>query len=313
MIKSGEAEFFFVANDALEDVLIHLQTKGYKYFEQKNEICTNEQLFAMGYAWPEYIHRIYRGYNRAILESKGEIVVLVNSDHNFSPDWLENLLKYFDSQKIVCSQLIEPKHSRFGLFPSAINGEFGNTPDNFDKEGFLNFAKRVRKSGFFLGGAYMPCMFYKDISIYTGLYPEGNIAGTSFDEISMTGDEAFFDRLSKNGIVHITSRDSIVYHLKEGEKDDKVDLEVGKGKIRKDNLNIKVVDYKPLPSFQIKNYRLLIQQTMDHSQIMAQLLSTETKPLFTRKNIVLFLEKHLPSFLNSFIHLIWRIIKKLHT
>lgn len=274
MIKSGEAEFFFVANDPTEKLLSHLKNKGYNYIEQNNPIYLDEELLKMGYAKPEYMHRVYKGYNRAILHSKGAIVVLVNSDNYFSPDWLENLLKYFDTQKIVCSQLVEPKHSKHAVFHSAVNGEFGNNPDNFNKDGFLDFAMRKKRTGISLGGAYMPCMFHKDMGIYAGLYPEGNLAGNSFDNVTMTGDEAFFDRLSKNGILHITSLDSIVYHLKEGEKDDVSELlfEENDG-LGNPNNKFDSITYSSLPPIKTNGYQILIQSTLEHSQIIAQLLA----------------------------------------
>jgi hypothetical protein len=279
MIRSGEAEFFFVANDPTAKLLSHLKNKNYNFIEQNNEIYSGEELFKMGYAWPEYIHRVYRGYNSAILRSKGEIIVLINSDHYFSPDWLENLLKYYDTQKIVCSQLVEPKHHKFGLFPGALPGEFGNTTDSFDKDGFLDFAMKIRKTGINLGGAYMPCMFSKDLGIYAGLYPEGNIAGESFDKIFKTGDEAFFERLSANNILHITALDSIVYHLKEGEKDTEEDLGTKKNDDESDsNKKFHSKNYSLLPSINTKNFTISIKPTLEHTQIITQLINNGLKP-----------------------------------
>lgn len=277
MLKSGEAEFFFVANDPTEKIVTHLKNKGYNFIEQNNEIHSDEELFKMGYAWPEYIHRVYRGYNRAILHSKGEIIVLINSDHYFSPDWLENLLKYYDTQKIVCSQLVEPKHHKFGIFPEAINGEFGNTTDNFNKDGFLDFAMKIKKTGTYTGGAYMPCMFSKDLGIYSGLYPEGNIAGKSFDKIQKTGDEAFFARLSTKKVLHITALDSIVYHLKEGEKDaeEELNLNIVEDKVK--DVTLTGTNYVPLPSISTKNYTLSIKPISEHSIIIEQLLNNGPK------------------------------------
>ena len=147
MIKNGDAEFFFIANDPTDRLIEHLDKKGYKYFLNINPKYSEEELFRMGYGKPEYINRVYKGWNRAILESQGEIVVLVNSDNYFSPDWLENLLKNLNKKRVVCSQLVERKHPKYGVFPGAIHGEFGNQPENFNKKGFMEFAKKIRKSG----------------------------------------------------------------------------------------------------------------------------------------------------------------------
>lgn len=35
----------------------------------------------MGYAFPEYINRVYAGYNFGIKKSDSDIIVLVNSDN----------------------------------------------------------------------------------------------------------------------------------------------------------------------------------------------------------------------------------------
>jgi hypothetical protein len=278
MIKSGEAEFFFVANDPTEKLLSHLKNRGYNFIEQYNKIYSDEEMFKMGYSWPEYIHRVYKGYNSAILHSKGEIIVLINSDHYFSPDWLENLLKYYDTQKIVCSQLIEPIHPKFGLFPSAIQGEFGNSTDSFNKDGFLDLAMRIKKTGLYLGGAYMPCMFSRDLAIYVGLYPEGNIAGESFNDINKTGDEAFFEKLSKKGILHITALDSVVYHLKEGEKDTEEEMLAGEDNTQNNSIEKSITKSSTtLNLVKTKNYTISIQPTIEHSHIITQLLNKGLK------------------------------------
>jgi len=220
-LKRGEAEFFFVANDPTEELLAHLQQKGYKHYVNRNPMQTEEELFKMGYGAPLHINRVYRGYNKAIESAEGEIVVLVNSDNYFSPDWLENLLKYLSSKTIVCSKLVECINPKYGsVFPGAYHGEFGLHPDNFDKEAFLRFCERVKTTGLQFGGAYMPCAFYKRLAIQVGSYPDGNLAGASFNHVVATGDEVFFRKLSKAGIKHVTAMDSIVYHTKEGEMDE---------------------------------------------------------------------------------------------
>lgn len=225
LIRRGEAEFFFVANDPTEELLAHLQQMKYKHFVNYNPKRTDEELFKMGYGEPEYIHRVYRGWNKAITSATGDILVLVNSDNYFSPDWLENLLKYSSSKTIVCSKLVERMHPEHGIFPGAYQGEFGSHPDNFDEESFLKFCERVKMTGLQVGGAYMPCALYKRLAIDVGLYPEGNLAGTSFKDIVAYGDEAFFVKLSKAGARHVTAMDSIVYHTKEGEMDEPNDLQ----------------------------------------------------------------------------------------
>jgi hypothetical protein len=220
-LKRGEAEFFFVANDPTEELLAHLQQQDYKHYVNRNPMQTEEELFKMGYGAPLHIHRVYRGYNKAIESAEGEIVVLVNSDNYFSPDWLENLLKYVSSKTIVCSKLVECINTKYGyIFPGAYHGEFGSHPDTFNKDAFLKFCEQVKITGLQLGGSYMPCAFYKRLAIQVGLYPEGNVASDSFNKVVATGDEVFFKKLSKADVKHVTAMDSIVYHTKEGEMDE---------------------------------------------------------------------------------------------
>lgn len=220
MLRSGKAELIFVANDPTVELVEFLKEQKYPFVINVNEHLSDEEMFKLGYGKPEYIRRVYRGYNRGILEAKGNKICLINSDNFFSEDWLENLLKYLDYKKVVCATLVEPGHDKFGVFPFAVRANFGKTVDDFQKEQFYQFAASISKTGFLSGGAYMPCLMYKDVAIFAGLYPEGNLAGNDFDTIIRYGDEDFYDRLQAFGIKHITAKDSVVYHLKEGEISD---------------------------------------------------------------------------------------------
>ena len=53
-----------------------------------NRRYSDDELFALGYGAPEYMSRVYRGYNEGIRAAAGDYVVLINSDNYFSPDWL---------------------------------------------------------------------------------------------------------------------------------------------------------------------------------------------------------------------------------
>jgi len=269
MLKTGEAEFFFVANDPTDELVNHLVKKKYPLIVNRNEKLTEEELFAQGYGSPEYICRVYKGYNQGILHAKGTQIVLINSDNYFSPDWLENLLKYSDYKSIVTSTLVEPGHSKFSIFPGALHASFGNNPDNFEKEKFLNYADKVRTTGIKIGGAYMPCLFYKDIALYVGLYPNGNIAGKSYDEIIQYGDEKFYEKLWKIGISHITSKDSIVYHLKEGERDDIIE-DRDTNPIDLESIEV-CKTFAEIPYTNFSNLNVTLQPSLEHSEIMRKM------------------------------------------
>lgn len=222
LITTGVAEFYFVANDASEELVNYLIEKDYRHFINNNIRKDEEELFSLGYGAPEYINRVYCGYNFGITKAQGRIVILLNSDNCLSPDWLENLLKYLGKETIVTSQLVERSHPKFGVFPGAYHCEFGNRPDVYNESEFLHFVNRAKITGIRKGGAYMPCAFFKDKAEEVGLYPQGNIAGKNFSEVVEYGDQHFFRKLSNIGVLHVTALDSIVYHFKEGEMDDDI-------------------------------------------------------------------------------------------
>ena len=214
---TSDVEFFFVANDAEPHLLKHLHWQDYPHVAHHNRRHSEEWLFAQGYAKPEYISRVYAGWNRAIMESD-EICVLVNSDHLFSPGWLPELLAPLlaNDKLIVCSQSVEPPDCDFN---GAWSMDFGRTPATFRKAEFLEYAAANRQPGVMRsGGVYMPCAFYRKYAIGAGLYPEGNLHGGSYDKIAKSGDTALFERMHERyGIEHVTAMGSIVYHFHEGE------------------------------------------------------------------------------------------------
>jgi len=276
MLHTGEAEFFFVANDPEEDLLAHLINKGYPFILNNNIKLSEAELFELGYGKPEYMSRVYKGYNQGIIHAKGQKVVLINSDNYFSPDWLENLLKYSEYKNIICSTLVEPGHDIHPVFPSAFHVNFGKKVSEFKKDDFLKFTSKIKKTGLKYGGAYMPCIFNRNLAFYAGLYPEGNLAKDSFDEIFDYGDKVFYQKLLGFGIKHYTAKDSIVYHLKEGEKDDVIKFE--KIKFYKNSLALAAIEkckeYKPIPKINASNLETWIMPTDNHSNIINNIQMT---------------------------------------
>jgi GT2 family glycosyltransferase len=270
MLKSGEAEFFFVANDPTDTVVSHLYRKSYPFIINVNKKYTEEELFAEGYGIPEYMNRVYKGYNQGILHARGERLVLINSDNYFSPDWLENLIKYSDMKKVISCTLVERKHEKFGVFFGAIERNFGSNMENFKEDEFITFTYRLKKTGLRPDGAYMPSLLYKDVAIYAGLYPEGNIALTSKEIIKRYGDEEFFDRLAKMGVKHFTAKDSICYHLKEGEmEDEEVDI-VSSETVDYSKYMVKEYNVLPIQLYEKRVTELL--PTINHKSIINKLL-----------------------------------------
>jgi hypothetical protein len=213
MLATGEAQFYFVANDASPPVREHLVAKRYPHFVNENPPRSRDELVAMGIGWPEYIHRVYRGWNAAIRHAPGPIVVLVNSDMMFSPGWLEALLAELTPTRFVCSQLVEQP----GGFPGSYGHALGGHPEDFDEARFLQIVEEVRRPGTRGSGAYMPCAFHKDFVAGLGCYPEGNLHSGLWENILRYGDEDLIYRIGNAGGEHVTALDSIVYHFKEGE------------------------------------------------------------------------------------------------
>lgn len=216
--ESG-VRFFFVANDPEPQLVSHLIGKKYPWVLNRNRRQSEGELFRQGYATPEYISRVYRGWNVSILHGD-EICVLVNSDHIFSPGWLDPLIRALleNEKQFVCSQTIELPGRQFG---GAWQSDFGQTPDAFAsrKQEFLDFVAANRQPGVVRpSGVFMPVAFWRKYAIGAGLYPEGNLHGGSYGKVAKFGDAAFFERAAERyGVEHVTAMDSIVYHFGEGE------------------------------------------------------------------------------------------------
>jgi len=223
-IQSGDAEFYFIANDATDEVLKFLKEKNYPHHINNNPRRSEDELFRMGYAYPEYISRVYAGYNYGIKVSENPIVTLINSDMSFSPDWLENLKKRLTREVVVSPMIIQPHHK----FRNPLNGsfcehyEFGQTIRAFNEDAFLKKAEELKNDSVSIGNLFMPMMVYKDLLEKVGYYPEGNLSYGAYHRILRTGDAELFTRLAAIGVKHINSNDSVVYHLNEGEKKEKI-------------------------------------------------------------------------------------------
>ncbi len=219
-LKTGEAEFFFVANNATPEVIEHLIINGYPFKEFHAKNLTPEELFGQGYAYPDYINRVYKAWNFAIQQSKGDIVCLVNSDHFFSPNWLYKLLKHLTPVRIVVPTIVESRPLG-GWVNVSLFYNFGNSPVNFKEKAFITYCKHTEHSELKIGvgcGEYMPCLFYKASAEKVNFYPEGNIAGPTYNIIRETGDKKFFRKLlEQENIEHVRALDTLIYHLTEGE------------------------------------------------------------------------------------------------
>jgi hypothetical protein len=140
----------------------------------------------------------------------------------FSEGWLENLLRHDDGKTIVSCSLVERNHPKFGVFPGAIEANFGSSFKSLRWEKWLEFA-RIKASDsnvISTGGPYMPALFYKKWFEEYSFYPDGNIRlkDRPYSEVSMYGDEFLFSLFEKFGIRHVSTSSSLCYHFKEGER-----------------------------------------------------------------------------------------------
>lgn len=226
-----QAQFKFIANDPEPQLLAHLEAnyRSWEYIIHRNPPPRSPQWLAeRGIAKPEYLHRVYRGWNRAVLEAgERDIVVLVNSDHIFSPGWLEALVDGLTPLDIHCSQVAEPPDRPF---PGSYTVACGNHPSNFNKDRWLQFVAEkkaaVAPGSKRVGGEFMPCAFYRASAIAAGLYPPGNVAaitrhGFNYERVGEYGDADFFKRFCRMfGAEHVSCLESLVWHANEGEDRD---------------------------------------------------------------------------------------------
>lgn len=215
-----DAEFYFVANDANEEVINYLKNSNIKHYIFTN---TPENIAAHNVT-NYYVDNVYRAWNFSAQMAKGENIVFINSDMAFSPNWLDNLYKYHTENNCVTSRLLES-----GRYPSGLHGvtfDCGKFLRDYDQDKFLNAAGNIIKDEIHDGGLYMPLLIKKEHFIKVNGYPEGNIVPGSdiFNPIiakkynnCIPGDKVFMDKLNTIGIKHQTSFSSIVYHFQNGE------------------------------------------------------------------------------------------------
>jgi hypothetical protein len=203
-----------IANNATPEVLDAARTCGIPY-SIYNDSKPNDY----------YLNRVYRCWNYAGSTSIAENICFVNSDMIFSTNWLKNLLNYHNGINIPTSRLVESGKLLSGMH--GISHDFGRTPATVDYVNWEKFADQMKINKVFHGGLYMPCVFNKKRFIESGMYPEGNIysdgkAGSLVGQVVTPGDIHFFNRLEKEyDMNHISVFDSLVYHIQEGELDER--------------------------------------------------------------------------------------------
>ena len=221
-IRKGNAEFYFVANNANRRIKFLLKFLKIKHFVFDSPVLGKEEMLARKIANPEYLSRVYAAYNFGVAKSRSNNVVLVNSDMIFSKNWLPSLGAHAGNLA-VSSNLVERNHPKFSTFPGAIQKNFGSSFATFRFRSWNNYVKNQGPHSvdkFRSGGSYMPTLFNKHTFEALGGYHEGNLGdGVDINNVIRYGDEDFFFRLKENGVEHITDLGSFCYHFKEGERE----------------------------------------------------------------------------------------------
>ncbi len=212
-----DKEFYFVANDANEEVLRYLDKNYIPYHVWNN---SSEQRTE----W--YINNVYRAWNYAAEMAKGDYLLFINSDMGFSEHWIENLFNKLNGSNCVASRLVESGKLLSG--DHAISKNFGRVVNDYDEAAFQEYVKSISEDELMNGGLFMPLLIRKDHFMKIGGYPEGNIVPNTdifHPTISkqgltcVSGDLVIMQKLESIGVHHTTSYDSVVYHFQCGEMD----------------------------------------------------------------------------------------------
>ena len=215
-----DKEFYFIANDANEDVLNYLKNNHIPHYIFNNSEENKKE-------W--YINNVYRAWNYAAKVAKGDFIVFINSDMAFTPGWLENLINSYDGSNCVASRLVESGKLKVGK--NGIEKDFGRKISIYEEFNFLEYVQIISENKVINGGLYMPLFIRKDKFEQIGGYPEGNMLkgsesifnpkiGKLGDDL-VSGDTVLMQKLETIGVKHQTAFNSIVYHFQCGEMNEK--------------------------------------------------------------------------------------------
>ncbi len=206
-------EYLIVCNDATDDVILQAE-KWARYPNVRHVVHKNKN----PQDW--WIQNVYNAWNRCIDECETEGICFVNSDMAFTDGWLDRLAGLDLDRYIPTSRLVES--GRMPSLPGLISKNFGQTLDEFDEQGFEEFARYISKPTVLRRtGAYMPSLFKVEYlrRINGWRHNTVNKGGTI-----TPGDRITFGLLRDHGIEHVCVCDSIVYHFQRGESAEVGDL-----------------------------------------------------------------------------------------
>jgi len=235
-------EFFFIANDAIPEVIEYLKDNNIKHYIHEN---SNEQKKE----W--YINNVYRAYNAGAKKAKNDYIIFLNSDFAYSPNWNIPLIENINPNICIASRLVERGYLKSGMY--GIEKNFGDNYNNYDEENFLKYVNNIKENSLKEGGLFMPLLINKSKFELVNYYPEGNVKLINNKiilssnppiakkgEQLIPGDLYLMHKLANIGVKHITSFNSIIYHFQQGEILDK-DTEQITNKINSKLLDLKSI------------------------------------------------------------------------
>ena len=221
-LANGKAVFYFVANNANRKTIRALDKNEIPYIPYTTPVLEDFEHEAKGFAAPEYLGRVYSAYNFGIRMCETPLVVLLNSDMILSDNWLTLLLESQESNSILSPTLVERSHPRFGVFPGAIEANFGSSFRTFKQKAWQAFIEDIPndEATFKQNGPYMPALFKVRWFHEICFYPEGNTRRLTdpYEQVLEYGDEYLFRKFQESGVNHVSHSKVFCYHFKEGER-----------------------------------------------------------------------------------------------
>ena len=220
-LENGTADFYFIANNANSATLRTLRKERIPHYELELPVLSNEDHALQGFAAPEYLGRVYEAYNFGVLRSSTDLILLLNSDMVMSSGWLPKMLELVTHNTVLSPTLVERKHPKFGVYPGAIQADFGSSFRSFKWRRWEKFSTPLLQTQVVdkKNLPYMPSLVRKVWFEKLGGFPQGNIQGPSgYNSVASYGDEYFFEKLRQGGISHKSVDGVFCYHFKEGER-----------------------------------------------------------------------------------------------
>ena len=135
-----------------------------------------------------------------------EVFSIFHADMFIGPNYVQNLVKHLDKQKVVAATRIEPP-----LHPSGrekITRDFGVWPEDFREDDFIKFVReeQERSKDETTKGIFAPWIMYKEDFLRIGGH-DPIFAPFPYE------DSDIFQRFVVAGYDVLQSRDALVYHL----------------------------------------------------------------------------------------------------